>query len=351
VNQNFWRNKRVFLTGHTGFKGSWLALWLSQKGARVTGYALAPPTQPSLYALAGVDQDIESIEGDIRDRDSVANAVANTDPDIVLHLAAQSLVRDAYLQPLETFDTNVLGTANLLAALQNSDRTKAIVVVTSDKCYENQEWPWGYREVEPMGGIDPYSASKGCAELVTASFRRSYFNKANSAGVASARAGNVIGGGDFATDRLVTDIVASIIAGKPAVIRKPDAVRPWQHVLEPLHGYLLLAEALSEHGHEFAEGWNFGPLDEDVRPVSWICDELTQRWGDGANWIVDDQQHPHEATYLKLDSSKARQRLKWNSKLRLATALDRIVEWHRTALSDGDIRTHTLNEIQSYEAL
>jgi len=341
----------VLLTGHTGFKGSWLSLWLSQKGARVTGYALAPPTQPSLYALAGVDQDIESIEGDIRDRDAVANAVSNTDPDIVLHLAAQSLVRDAYLHPLETFDTNVLGTANLLAALQNSDRAKAVVVVTSDKCYENQEWPWGYRENESMGGHDPYSASKGCAELVTASFRRSYFNEANSASVASARAGNVIGGGDFSTDRLVTDIVASIVAGKPVLIRKPDAVRPWQHVLEPLHGYLLLAEALCEHGHDFAEGWNFGPLDEDVRPVSWICDELTQRWGNDASWIVDEHHHPHEATYLKLDSSKARQRLKWSSKLRLETALDRIVEWHRTALNDGDIRTHTLKEIQSYEAL
>ena len=351
MNQNFWRNKRVLLTGHTGFKGSWLSLWLSQKGARVTGYALAPPTQPSLYALAGVDQDIESIEGDIRDRDAVANAVSNTDPDIVLHLAAQSLVRDAYLHPLETFDTNVLGTANLLAALQNSDRAKAVVVVTSDKCYENQEWPWGYRENESMGGHDPYSASKGCAELVTASFRRSYFNEANSASVASARAGNVIGGGDFSTDRLVTDIVASIVAGKPVLIRKPDAVRPWQHVLEPLHGYLLLAEALCEHGHDFAEGWNFGPLDEDVRPVSWICDELTQRWGNDASWIVDEHHHPHEATYLKLDSSKARQRLKWSSKLRLETALDRIVEWHRTALNDGDIRTHTLKEIQSYEAL
>ena len=351
MNQNFWRNKRVLLTGHTGFKGSWLSLWLSQKGARVTGYALAPPTQPSLYALAGVDQDIESIEGDIRDRDSVANAVSNADPDIVLHLAAQSLVRDAYLHPLETFDTNVLGTANLLAALQNSDRAKAVVVVTSDKCYENQEWPWGYRENESMGGHDPYSASKGCAELVTASFRRSYFNEANSASVASARAGNVIGGGDFSTDRLVTDIVASIVAGKPVLIRKPDAVRPWQHVLEPLHGYLLLAEALCEHGHDFAEGWNFGPLDEDVRPVSWICDELTQRWGNDASWIVDEHHHPHEATYLKLDSSKARQRLKWSSKLRLETALDRIVEWHRTALNDGDIRTHTLKEIQSYEAL
>ncbi len=351
MNQNFWRNKRVLLTGHTGFKGSWLSLWLSQKGARVTGYALAPPTQPSLYALAGVDQDIESIEGDIRDRDAVANAVSNTDPDIVLHLAAQSLVRDAYLHPLETFDTNVLGTANLLAALQNSDRAKAVVVVTSDKCYENQEWPWGYRENESMGGHDPYSASKGCAELVTASFRRSYFNEANSASVASARAGNVIGGGDFSTDRLVTDIVASIVAGKPVLIRKPDAVRPWQHVLEPLHGYLLLAEALCEHGHDFAEGWKFVPLEEDVRPVSWICDELTQRWGNDASWIVDEHHHPHEATYLKLDSSKARQRLKWSSKLRLETALDRIVEWHRTALNDGDIRTHTLKEIQSYEAL
>lgn len=351
MNRSFWRNKRVLLTGHTGFKGSWLSLWLSFRGAHVTGYALEPPCRPALYRLAKIDQDVDSIEADIRNYDSIAAAVNKADPDIVLHLAAQSLVRESYLHPLETFATNVMGTANLLEALRNSDRAKAIVIVTSDKCYENQEWSWGYRENEAVGGVDPYSASKGCTELVAASFRRSYFNDKHSAGIASARAGNVIGGGDYAADRLMTDVMEAILQGKPARIRNRNAIRPWQHVLEPLHGYLLLAEALAQKGQRYAEAWNFGPVDEDVKPVSWICDELVKRWGTSASWTDDGGEHPHEATYLKLDSSKARARLGWKSKLRLTEALDRIVDWNRVATSNGDVRSHTLAEIESYEAL
>ena len=351
VNRAFWQDKRVLLTGHTGFKGSWLALWLALRGARVTGYALTPPTDPSLFELADVARDIESVIADIRDFGGLRKTVQATDPEVVFHLAAQPLVRESYANPLETFDTNVMGTANVLEALRDCGRLKAIVVVTSDKCYENKEWLWGYRETEMMGGSDPYSASKGATELVASSFRRSFFAGEDAAALATARAGNVIGGGDFATDRLITDIMASIRTGQPALIRNPNAIRPWQHVLEPLHGYILLAQVLAEQGQAFAEGWNFGPGDEDAKPVSWICEELTRRWGKEAQWQIDDGDHPHEAHYLKLDSSKARTILGWRSKLRLTDALDRIVEWNRVALNQGDIRAHTLAEIEAYEAL
>ena len=348
---DFWRGKRVFLTGHTGFKGSWLSLWLARHGAIVTGYALKPPTEPSLYKLARVADDVTSIEADIRDFSKLSAAVSEADPEIVFHLAAQALVRDSYVEPLETFDTNVMGTANLLQALRASERLKAVVVVTSDKCYENKEWMWGYRENEPMGGADPYSASKGCTELVAASFRRSFYSGTKTAGIATARAGNVIGGGDFANDRLITDIMRAIRQGEPVRIRNPDAIRPWQHVLEPLNGYLLLAEAVAKYGESFACAWNFGPADEDAKPVRWICDELTRRWGDGARWIDDVAEHPHEATYLKLDASQARSRLGWSPRLRLTETIDRIVAWNRVANAEGDLRAHTLSEIATYESL
>lgn len=351
MDPRFWRGRRVFLTGHTGFKGSWLSLWLTRHGAAVTGYALEPPTDPSLFELARVADSVESIQADIRDASRMTRAIEDADPEIVFHLAAQPLVRESYANPLETFATNVMGTANLLNAVRTSDRTRAVVVVTTDKCYENREWHWGYREDEPMGGADPYSASKGCAELVTASFRRSFFARPASAHIATARAGNVIGGGDFATDRLMTDIMAAIRAGRPIRIRNPEAVRPWQHVLEPLHGYVQLAEALVARGAEFATAWNFGPADEDARPVHWICDELTRRWGHGASWILDGGEHPHEATYLKLDSSRARALLGWRPKLRLHEALDWIVQWNRTADAQGDLRARTLHEIELYESL
>ena len=339
------------LTGHTGFKGSWLSLWLARHGAIVTGYALPPPTKPSLFELAEVSRDIESIVGDIRDAESLFRCVETSDPDIVLHLAAQPLVRESYQNPAETFETNVMGTVNLLQAVRSCARTRAVLVVTSDKCYENREWVWSYREDEPMGGADPYSASKGCTELVAASFRRSFFTDDGAASIATARAGNVIGGGDYANDRLIVDIMAAIRSDQPARIRNPHAVRPWQHVLEPLQGYLLLAEALYEKGRDFAGPWNFGPAEEDARPVSWICDQLVARWGQGASWTHDSASHPHEATYLKLDSSLARNRLGWRPKLRLSDALDRIVSWNRVADSGGDIRACTLSEIETYESL
>ena len=348
----FWRGKKVLLTGHTGFKGSWLSLWLSKMGAQVTGFALEPPSEPSMFELAHVAQDVSSIIGDIRDRDAVHAVVNESNPEIVLHLAAQPLVRESYVNPLDTFATNVMGTANLLSALQDCSATKAVVVVTSDKCYENREWSWGYRENESMGGADPYSASKGCAELVVASYRKSYFSEPNSAELATARAGNVIGGGDFATDRLITDIMASIRSGKPAQIRNPLAIRPWQHVIEPLHGYLLLAQNMVLDGNKtYSSAWNFGPYDEDAKPVEWICEELSRRWGPTASWMVDEGDHPHEAHYLKLDSSKARMQLGWRSKLRLGAALDKIVEWNRVFMEGGDVRAQTLSEINDYENL
>ncbi len=351
MDPDFWRGKRVFLTGHTGFKGSWLSLWLSRHGAVVTGYALEPPTDPNLFELAGVVDDLHSLEADVRDAKRLASALEAADPEIVFHLAAQPLVRESYAEPIETFETNVMGTVNLLQAVRTSDRVKAVVVVTSDKCYDNREWHWGYREDEPMGGADPYSASKGCTELVTASFRQSFFSAPGTARIATGRAGNVIGGGDFARDRLITDIMAAIRMGEPVLIRNPEAIRPWQHVLEPLHGYLMLAEALAQSGEAFACGWNFGPTDEDVRPVSWICDELAERWGQGASWVTDGGNHPHEATYLKLDSSRARNLLGWRPKLRLHEALDWIVSWNKTMDDQGDIRARTLQEIETYESL
>ncbi|MEM7099863.1 MAG: CDP-glucose 4,6-dehydratase [Pseudomonadota bacterium] len=351
MDASFWQGKRVFVTGHTGFKGSWLSLWLASVGARVTGFALSPPTDPSLFELAEVSRDIHSIEGDIRDRDAVAAAVAQADPEIALHLAAQPIVRESYVTPVETFDVNVTGTATVLDALRTCPNLRSIVVVTSDKCYENNEWAWGYRERDPMGGSDPYSASKGCTELVATSFRRSFFTSDQGPQLATARAGNVIGGGDYAMDRLITDIMASIRAGEATLIRNPEAIRPWQHVLEPLHGYVLLAQALFENGQSYAQGWNFGPADEDARPVRWICDALVEKWGDGASWIVDGADHPHEATYLKLDSSKAKSQLGWRSKLTLDQALNRIVEWNKVAISGGDVRATTLAEISSYQSL
>jgi CDP-glucose 4,6-dehydratase len=346
----FWRNRRVFLTGHTGFKGSWLSLWLQRHGAVVTGLALDPPTDPNLFTLASVAEGMShSLVQDIRDREAVAAALTTAAPEIVFHLAAQPLVRDGYQLPVETFDTNVMGTVHLLDAVRNIPSVKAVVVVTTDKCYQNREWIWGYREDEPMGGDDPYSASKGCAELVTSSYRTAFFSDADRPAVASVRAGNVIGGGDFARDRLVPDIMAAIRSHTAAAIRNPHAIRPWQHVLDPLHGYLLLAERLVEDGPRFAEAWNFGPAEADAQPVAWIADRVTEAWGDGAAWTTDDREHPHEANYLKLDSSKARTRLGWETRLPLGHALDWIVSWHRTFSSGGDVRAHTLDELARYE--
>ena len=351
----FWQGKRVFLTGHTGFKGSWLALWLQSLGAEVTGFALAPATTPSLFDLAGVGNQMASQFGDVRDLPSLVLAMKEAQPEIVLHLAAQALVRASYADPVTTYGTNVMGTVHLLEAIRATPSVRAAVVVTSDKCYENREWLWGYREDEPMGGYDPYSNSKGCAELVVSAYRRSFFNRECGSGsglpLASARAGNVIGGGDWAEDRLVPDILRAFEAGEPVVIRSPGAVRPWQHVLEPLSGYLCLAKALFEEGAVYAEGWNFGPFDADARPVHGVVEGLVQAWGGAASYRVDAVGAAlHEAHLLKLDISKARARLHWRPRWDLDTCLASIVAWHRSYLAGSDMRAVTLGQIASYES-
>jgi CDP-glucose 4,6-dehydratase len=344
----FWQGRRVLVTGHTGFKGSWLSLWLHSLGAKVTGFALPPTTEPSLYEMADVARDINAATGDVRDLVTLERCMRQAKPEIVLHLAAQGLVRPSYADPVETYATNVMGTVNLLEAVRRARDVRVVVVITSDKCYENREWVWGYREDEPMGGHDPYSNSKGCAELVTAAFRRSFFQDDGPA-VASARAGNVIGGGDWAVDRLIPDVIRAVSSGEPVVIRNPGAVRSWQHVLEPLSGYLLLAQRLWSDGGRFASGWNFGPADDDARPVREVVDQIAALWGEGARWIPDERQHPHEAHYLKLDCSKARRLLEWRPRLRLADALQWTVDWHRSHKAGADMRSLCLSQIAAYE--
>ena len=355
MNAAFWAGKRVFVTGHTGFKGSWLCLWLQQLGANVTGYALAPPTNPSLFEEAQVAQGMTSVIGDIRGGAALIQAMRQAAPDIVIHMAAQPLVRRSYVDPVETYATNVMGTVNLLEAVRQTPSVRAVINVTTDKCYENKEWVWGYRETEPMGGFDPYSSSKGCAELVTAAYRNSFFNAAkhseHQVAVATARAGNVIGGGDWAEDRLIPDILRAIQIGKSVNVRNPHATRPWQHVLEPLSGYLTLAEQLCAQGLAVAEAFNFGPADEDAKPVQWIVEKLTQSWGDGAAWHVDGGTHPHEAHYLKLDCSKARAALGWQPRWNLSQALQAIIVWHKahSAPQGGDdMRAMCLQQINDY---
>lgn len=350
----FWKGKRVFLTGHTGFKGSWLSLWLQQLGAQVTGYALPPPTQPSLFELAQVERGMTSVIGDIRDPAKLNAAMREAQPDIVIHMAAQPLVRRSYVDPVETYSTNVMGTVHLLEAARQTPTVRAVVNVTTDKCYENKEWVWGYRENEPMGGHDPYSNSKGCAELVSAAYRNSFFHTGTSGqpavALATARAGNVIGGGDWAADRLIPDIVAAFEKAQPVRIRNPHATRPWQHVLEPLRGYLTLAERLYSEGNAFAEAFNFGPHSDDAQPVEWIVRRMADTWGAGASWEVDAGQHPHEAHFLKLDISKAAQRLQWHPALRLDEALRLTVDWARGRLAGANLRELTCAQIQTYQA-
>ncbi|MFA6312420.1 MAG: CDP-glucose 4,6-dehydratase [Sterolibacterium sp.] len=353
LNPKFWRSKRVFLTGHTGFKGSWLSLWLQEMGANVVGYALVPPTNPSLFEVASVGEGMQSIIADIRDLPTLTAAIAKSRPEIVFHMAAQPLVRLSYEQPVETYATNVMGTVHMLEAIRQAGGVRAVVNITTDKCYENREWIWGYRENEPMGGYDPYSNSKGCAELVTAAYRESFFNPTDYAkhgvALASARAGNVIGGGDWATDRLIPDIIAAFLENRPAVIRNPQAIRPWQHVLEPLRGYLTLAEHLWNEGPAFAEAWNFGPNDEDAKPVEWIVKRLASTWGNGATWFIDGGNQPHEASCLKLDISKARRKLDWHPRWNLETSLQHIFDWYLTFQHGGNMRVFTLSQIAQYE--
>ncbi len=352
MDREFWQGKRVFVTGHTGFKGGWLSLWLQSWGARVSGYSLAPPTTPNFFEACRIAEGVYSTEGDIRDFDRLSAAIAELRPEIVIHMAAQPLVRYSYGHPVETYTTNVIGTVHVLEAVRNIGGVRVVINVTSDKCYDNREWIWGYRESEPMGGYDPYSSSKGCAELVTSAYRQSYFNPEHhvrhGVSVASARAGNVIGGGDWAADRLIPDIVRAIRQGETVAIRNPQAIRPWQHVLEPLSGYMQLAQCLWEEGPRYAEGWNFGPSDDDARPVSWIVEYLARKWGAGASWRTDDVERPHEAAYLKLDCSKARSRLQWRPRWRLEQALDNTISWYQAYESRQDMREISLKQIQAY---
>jgi CDP-glucose 4,6-dehydratase len=344
----FWRGKRVFLTGHTGFKGGWLALWLTDLGAQVHGYALPPPTQPNLFEVAGLGHRLAGHwVGDLRDADTLTRALHAARPDIVLHLAAQSLVRLSYAAPVETYAVNVMGTVHLLEAVRATPGIQAVVNVTSDKCYENREWVWPYREHEALGGYDPYSSSKACAELVSAAYRNSFLRAAG-VRLASARAGNVIGGGDWAADRLVPDFLRALDAGRPLQVRYPEATRPWQHVLEPLAGYLLLAERLcSDTGDAFAEAWNFGPADEDTRPVRWIVAHLASR-APAVRWQCDSAPQPHEAHSLRLDSSKARARLGWRPRWNLATALEQTLDWHLAWKAGADMAEVCLAQVQAY---
>jgi CDP-glucose 4,6-dehydratase len=344
----FWRGRRVLVTGHTGFKGSWLALWLQELGAEVTGFSDSVPTEPSLFELARVGAGLRDLRGDVRDAAAVQDAVAGAE--VVLHLAAQPLVRRSYQDPRETFEVNVMGTVNVLEAVRAEPGVRVVVNVTSDKCYENREWEWAYREDEPMGGKDPYSASKGAAELVTAAYRRSFFAGPAGPRLASARAGNVIGGGDWGEDRLLPDVVRATLAGRPVAVRNPASVRPWQHVLNPLSGYLALARALwDEPAH--AGAWNFGPSEDEARPVRWVLERLAARWEGSLTWSHDDGEHPPEAHYLKIDSSRARARLGWQPGWSLEQALDSIVDWYASLATGADMRTVTLEQIGAFEGV
>lgn len=355
ASREFWQGKTVLLTGHTGFKGSWLALWLSKMGSRVCGYALEPSTFPSLFSLARVDERVKSVIGDIRDLACLDSVVRTEQPDIVIHMAAQALVRHSYAEPVETFATNVMGTVNVLDTIRRCDSVKVALIVTSDKCYENRGLARPYTESDPLGGADPYSSSKGCAELVTDAYRHSFFSKARagtrSVAVASVRAGNVIGGGDWAADRIVPDVVKAISDNKPLAIRNPGATRPWQHVLDPLNGYLLLVERLWTDGGDFAEAWNFGPDPSEGRTVSWLVQTLETLWGTKTVWENDTGEKVPEAHFLALDSTKSRVRLNWEPKLTLNTALEWVVEWYQAWQSTTNPRTITEAQISRFESL
>jgi CDP-glucose 4,6-dehydratase len=346
IDQDFWKGKRVFLTGHTGFKGSWAALWLHSLGAIVKGYALAPPTSPSLFDEAKVGLIIDSQIGDIRDQDALYEGMTTFNPDILIHMAAQPLVRYSYDAPVETYEVNVMGTVKVLEVARSCSNLKAIVNITTDKCYENDGRSQGYKENDPMGGYDPYSSSKGCAELVTSAYRRSFLQEQGVA-LASVRAGNVIGGGDWADDRLIPDILRSFEKSEPVVIRNPKATRPWQHVLEPLSGYLVLTQELYKNQESYAEGWNFGPNEKDAKPVDWILDKMISKWPN-SRWKLDQNSSPHEAGFLKLDISKAESKLGWKPVWELSQTLEKIIVWHKAWLDKKDMQAVCLSEIKEY---
>jgi len=355
IHPDFWKGKRVFLTGHTGFKGAWLSIWLSELGAELTGYALDPPTSPSMFELAGLAKRMRNIIGDIRDLNFLEKALQEAQPEVVIHMAAQPIVRLSYEQPLLTYETNVMGTAHLLDAIRRCSSVRSVVIITTDKCYDNKEWLWGYREIDTLGGYDPYSSSKACAELVVAAYRNSFFNlkeygRTHTVAIATARAGNVIGGGDWAKDRLVPDIVKAISEGRKVLIRNPDAIRPWQHVLEPLSGYLMLAEKLYTKGTEYAEAWNFGPYDADAKPVRWIVEKLCSMWPDSPGFEIDTAPKPHEASYLKLDCSKAINRLGWKPTWNLEIALRKIMDWNLEFLHGENIYEVSTQQIADFDS-
>ncbi len=351
----FWQGRRVLITGHTGFKGSWLSLWLQKKGARLLGFAQPPSTHPSLFEEARVAEGMDSVYEDIGKPDPVRETMQRFQPDIVFHMAAQALVQHSYQQPVETYQTNVMGTVHVLEAVRHTDSVRAVVVVTSDKCYENKNWHWSYRENEPMGGHDPYASSKGCTELVTAAYRSSFFSPGAAGkprvGLATVRAGNVIGGGDWTPGRLVPDVMLSLLAGRGVDLRMVDAVRPWQHVLEPLSGYQVIAERLWNEPEAFAEAWNFGPREESNLQVGELVDRLTAHWGGHSCWKPDARRYPGEDRFLKLDSSKAFNRLAWAPRLTLDETLQWIVDWYRVLAANGDIHRITEQQIQRFEAL
>ena len=354
ITKNFWNKKRVLVTGHTGFKGSWLSIWLKILKVNLVGYAL-PPLTPSLFNLANVADGMRSIEGDIRDLNHVTTFLQENSPEIVIHMAAQALVVKSHENPHETYTTNVLGTLNILEAVRQIDSVKVLIIVTSDKCYQNKEWVWGYREYDNLGGSDPYSNSKACAELITSAYRDSYFNNPKSSfnhvSVATVRAGNVLGGGDWAENRLIPDVMQSLISGHQVKIRNPKSIRPWQFVLEPLCGYLLLVEHLWNHGIEYAEEWNFGPNDTENQSVCWIVERLDKLWGTKLGWQELPQPYPHEANNLRLDCSKANQKLHWTPKLNLSTTLEWVVEWYKCYDNNGNIEELTRKQIIEFQNL
>jgi CDP-glucose 4,6-dehydratase len=356
INPSFWKNKRVFISGHTGFKGSWLCLWLHKMGAKISGYALQPPTDPSLFELAEIGKTTKTIIADIRDFGKLRNAFESEKPEIVFHMAAQPLVRDSYKVPVDTYEINVMGTVNLLEAIRlHGGSVRAVVNITTDKVYENREWVWGYRENEPLGGYDPYSNSKACSELVTAAYRNSYFNPAeyskHRCAIATARAGNVIGGGDWASDRLVPDCIRALLKGETIKVRNPNAVRPWQHVLEPLSGYLCLAQKLIEEGACFAQGWNFGPNDIDTKPVEWIVNRMCEMWGGNAGYIIQNSRGPHEAGLLKLDCSKSKSLLNWQPRTTVVWAIEKSIEWTKEYLHRSNLEKVCFTQIHEFESL
>ena len=346
----FWHNRAVFLTGHTGFMGGWLSFWLAELGARLTGYALTPPTRPNFFSLSGLETRLHSLIADIRDPILLKNAILSAEPEIVFHLAAQPLVRDAYRRPAETFETNEMGTVNLLEAIRHCPSVRAVVIVTSDKVYANQEWAWGYRESDRLGGREPYGASKAAAEIVVDSYRASYFaSQATPCAIATVRAGNIIGGGDWAAERLVPDAIRAFVRGQTLAIRHPEAVRPWQHVLEPLNGYLCLAEKLIADPDGTAGPWNFGPAQDDIRPVAWLADRISELWGDGAHWHHANESGPYEATLLAVDSAKAHQKLGWRPVWTLDHGLAETVAWYKAEQRGADCAAQTASQIERFQ--